>query len=140
MNRHTAGTRKSGRKESAFDGLPVTEIGAGAFSRCKRLEAIRLPETLQTIEMLTFYLCESLREITVPASVTAIKSCAFDWCSSLAAITIENPDCEIFDAGRTISNGCRKQIDYFNGTIYGHAGSTAQAYAQKYGNPFACRR
>ena len=54
-------------------------------------------------------------------------------------MTIINPECVIYDSASTISN----KKDYFTseyeftGTIYGYTGSTAQAYAEKYGRAFA---
>ena len=49
-----------------------------------------------------------------------------------------NPDCEFnYEAG-TISNGYDEDNSeyYYNGTIRGYDGSTAQAYAKKYGYKF----
>ncbi|MBO5162891.1 MAG: leucine-rich repeat protein [Ruminococcus sp.] len=82
----------------------VTSIGSSAFSSC------------------------SLKTITIPESVKSIGNGAFKDCEFLTSITIENPECEIYDSKRTIST----EYYFFNGTIYGHKNSTAQAYAEKY--------
>ena len=92
----------------------ITRIGAYSLSGCIKLEAITLAPT-----------------------VSSIGQAAFLDNPELRSIIILSPDCEIFDAAETISNG--KGIDgkyYFDGTIYGYEGSTAQAYAEKYNKRF----
>jgi len=55
--------------------------------------------------------------------VTTIGEGAFYGCSRLASITILNPDCCIDNGYPNFSK---------NAVIYGYAGSTAQAYAEKH--------
>ena len=59
--------------------------------------------------------------------MTSIGWNSFYSCESLTSITFENPECTIYDSSSTISN---------TATIYGYAGSTAQAYAEKYDREF----
>lgn len=124
--------------------LPDTlkEIRMSAFNKCTALEKITLPDSLKTIGINAFSECISLKEITIPASVTLIKEYAFSDCSSLESVIIENPECEIDDSRGTISNGTETVNDKrrfcFSGTIYGAAGSTAEAYAEKHGYKFEC--
>ena len=49
-----------------------------AFSGCRSLTSLVLPEGIQTIGEHTFYNCDSLRNLTIPASVTSIGNNAFD--------------------------------------------------------------
>ena len=139
----------------------VTSIGACAFYYCERLTSITIPDSVTTIENGAFESCDSLTSITlsdsltsignnafsrcyyltsitIPDSVTTIGSGAFDECKRLTSITIENPDCIIYDSESTISNYYYESTDeyLFNGTIYGHESSTAQAYAKKYNMEF----
>ena len=116
----------------------VTSIGSEAFEWCTSLESITIPDSVTSIGSSAFEGCSSLTSVTIPDSVTSIGYCAFSSCSSLTSITILNPDCDIYDYSSTISNGydSEKGGDYFDGTIYGYEGSTAQAYAEKYGYTF----
>ena len=59
--------------------------------------------------------------------MTSIGGDAFYGCSSLTSITILNPDCQIDDSQNAIPS---------TATIYGYTGSTAAAYAKKYGRTF----
>ena len=138
----------------------VTLIGDCAFNKCTSLTGMTLPDSLITLESGVFYLCKNLKDINIPENVTRISvnaftgcdsltsiiipesvkkisSEAFSECDSLTSITIKNPECDIEKAGSTISNGYEIGfVHYFNGTIYGYEGSTAQAYAEKLGYKF----
>ncbi len=91
----------------------ITGIGAGAFFSCASVENIVLPESVGRIGENAFYLCGALKRIV-----------------------IMNPECKIADTEWTISSGIKANHAFFNGTIAGFEGSTAQAYAQKYGYRF----
>ena len=141
----------------------VTSIGSSAFSHCTSLESANIPDSVKTIKQDTFAKCESLESIIIPSSVTSIDRYAFANCLSLTSITIPesvksideaafsncthltsvtilNSSCEIFDDSLTICSGENyeeyKFIPFYNGTIFGYEGSTAQAYAEKYGYKF----
>ncbi len=115
----------------------VTSIGNGAFMGTS-LKLITIPDSVKKIGIGAFEECSSLESITIPDSVTSIGNSAFSGCTSLESITILNPDCKIYDSRKTIYNGIDEyrfniyEGIYFNGTIYGYANSTAQAYAEKY--------
>ncbi|MBP5770067.1 MAG: leucine-rich repeat protein, partial [Bacteroidaceae bacterium] len=69
-----------------FTGL--TNIGNGAFTYCRGLVSVTLPEDVSSISNHAFYVCTSLTSITLPEGVTGIGDFAFFNCSSLASITI----------------------------------------------------
>ena len=81
----------------------------------------------------------AIESITLPENVVKIGEKAFTKCTKLKEIRIENPNCQIYDDGNTI---CVAQSSgdggptFGNGVIIGYAGSTAQAYAEKYGYNF----
>ena len=71
-----------------IEGIPVTEIGIGAFSENKRLKKVILPEGLVSIEMGAFRYCINLVSINLPQSLTSIDTYAFEYCEKLKNITI----------------------------------------------------
>ena len=105
----------------------VTSIGESAFLGCKNLVSVNIPNGVTAIGWRTFLDCISLESITIPASVTEIGNDAFYGCSSLTSITIYSKTAWIADNSDTISESA---------TIYGGKGSTAEAYATKYGRTF----
>ena len=116
----------------------VTDMGEYAFNWCSNLESVTLSASLKSIEKDTFTFCNILHEIDIPASVSSIGEDAFLGCRMLETITINNPDCNIFDQSDTICTEYDKDLkrDIFDGVIRGCEGSTAQAYALKYGYTF----
>ena len=125
------------------DGLTELESWILTYSTIK---AVTLPESLTRLGYYAFEGCRSLEEIVIPEKTESIGSGAFSNCESLKSITILNPGCEIFDEARTISD--KVNYDYnmdtgestitasYSGVIRGYAGSTAEAYAKKYGYTF----
>ena len=73
----------------AFD-KPVRRIGEMAFTDCRKLSSITIPNTVLIIDDKAFFRCSSLVDITLPNSVKIIGSSAFYDCSSLTSITIPN--------------------------------------------------
>lgn len=73
---------------STIDGLPVTKIGAYAFSGCGSLIEVIIPSSITAMENYAFYGCMCLAKITIPNSVTTIGSYAFYRCESLSEIVI----------------------------------------------------
>ena len=68
----------------------VTEIGDYAFSDCRGLTSITIPNSVTNIGSSAFYNCWYLTEITIPNSVTNIGKRAFVGCSDLTELTIPN--------------------------------------------------
>lgn len=66
----------------------VTVIGKGAFSSCRGLESIVIPDTVVEIDDYAFQNCYSLTRIEIPDSVTRIGNWAFEDCGYLKFLTI----------------------------------------------------
>ena len=81
----------------------VTEIGNSAFSGCTSLAEIVIPDSVTSICGSAFSGCTSLAEITIPDSVTSIGGSAFEGCASLAEIVI--PD-SVTEIGSSAFSGC----------------------------------
>ena len=69
-------------------GNKVTNIGNCAFSGCKGLKSITIPESVTSIGGSAFSGCNSLINITIPNEVTSIGTYAFSNCIGLSSITI----------------------------------------------------
>ena len=59
-----------------------------AFSWCKFLQSVSIPDTVTRIGDWTFRNCSSLRSVSIPDSVTSIGDNAFGDCSSLKSIML----------------------------------------------------
>ena len=68
----------------------VTEIGEWAFSNCKNLTEITIPDGVTEIGDSAFLGCKRLAEITIPDSVTEIGGGAFSNCTSLSKVKLPN--------------------------------------------------
>lgn len=64
----------------------VEAISAEAFNGCVRLTSVTLPDTIETIEESAFKNCTGLITITVPENVTSIESNAFSGCTHLIEV------------------------------------------------------
>lgn len=92
----------------------------------KAEDAFTVPETVTTIGEYGFRGCK-LKTVTVSKGVTNIGYRAFFKCAQLKDITILSKTCVIEDDSETFDSIA---------TIHGYAGSTAQAYAEKYVRAF----
>jgi len=96
-------------------------------------EDLVIPDNVRSLNGQSCSFDETLKSITIPESVKHIGVGAFYCCPNLESVTILSTDCEI-ESDYAFSNGYYKDPRdvYFNGTIYGYAGSTAYTYAQKF--------
>ena len=83
--------------------------------------------SVTTIGVGAFSSCMGMTELTLSEHVTVVCERAFENYTDLMALYFLSSDTEIFDDASTISGDT---------VIYGYVGSTAQAYAEKYGREF----
>lgn len=69
------------RIESVRMGDSVTVIGPKAFEHCSNLQSIKLSNNLEVIGLSAFLGCRSLKEIHIPSSLKRIEEWAFSFCS-----------------------------------------------------------
>ena len=81
----------------------VTEIGEKAFSCCKSLKSVSIPNSVTSIEAYAFEYCENLTSVTIPNSVTEIGKKSFNACRSLKSVTIPN---SVTSIGASAFYGC----------------------------------
>lgn len=96
---------------------------------------VTVPDGVTFINPYAFMDCDAITKITLPEHVAKIDGIGS---AALTDVTILNPECVIKDDAGTITNGYDGSAGKatFNGTIRGYEGSTAQAYAKKYGYKF----
>ncbi len=70
-----------------IDGLPLTEIYAGAFAG-KAVTKVTLPDTVTVIGKDAFHLCKQLAEVNMPSALREIRYRAFNGCTVLQDITL----------------------------------------------------
>lgn len=70
-------------------------IGAFAFSHCKNLKRIAIPDHVTHINTCAFADCSSLEELNFPSGLQVVGDYAFQRCTALKKVLIENPECKI---------------------------------------------
>ena len=68
----------------------VVRIGYGAFSYCKNLTDITIPNSVTSIAEYAFCKCTALTSVSIPNSVKSIGYATFSDCSSLVCATLSN--------------------------------------------------
>jgi hypothetical protein len=86
-----------------------------------------------TMNHYTSWNSEKITQVVISEGVTRIDCLAFAGCNNLTSVTILNKDCEI--TVLTVDGEDFTDIPV-TAVIHGYDGSTAQAYAEKYGNTF----
>ncbi|KNY25663.1 leucine-rich repeat protein [Pseudobacteroides cellulosolvens] len=80
----------------------VTAIHYGVFKDCTKLKSVSMPESLIRIGVCAFSGCTGLTNISIPKGVTSIGLCAFEGCTGLTGIEI--PDGVTFIDAYTFRN------------------------------------
>ena len=84
----------------------LVAIGQNAFSSCRLLNNLSLPESLREIGVSAFASCSSLTEITLPSGLRALGAEAFNYCSQLTKVVFDG-NCQL----ATIPESCFMRCD-----------------------------
>jgi hypothetical protein len=101
-NTQTAYVTKDYTKEQTYTGniiipstvtyngrtLDVVEIGTEAFSKCRDLYSVSLPNSIKTIGQSAFAGCGGIVSLSLPSSVNSIGEYAFSECIGMRSINI----------------------------------------------------
>lgn len=93
----------------AIDGINyfMAKIENCAFANCRKMERVKLPDTVRIIKPNAFFNCMSLAAIDLPFGIISIGSSAFSGCSSLESCVI--PD-SVTDIRSWVFAGCKSLI------------------------------
>ena len=119
------GTSTRVRIAETYQGVPVTGIGDYAFSYCRSLTTIEIPDGVTTIGSYAFAYCHSLTSIEIPDGVTLIGEDAFARCYSLTSIEI--PD-GVTSIGEDAFSNCDSLTSVVIGDSVTSIGEDAFAY------------
>ncbi len=107
----------------------VIKIEEGAF-QYSDVSSVTISDGVKIIENAAFSGCQNLSSFTLPYSIDQIDFSIFDASYSISSISILNPKC-IIDDTRIFSHLMSNLH-----ILRGYEGSTAQAYAEKWGYTF----
>ncbi len=118
----------------------VKEIGS-AFSGCKVLTSVTIPDGVTKICKYAFSGCRKLTNIIIPDSVSEIEMFAFESCPELYNVTIPASVKEIgqyaFGVRSSDSWNGIPSYEYTEGfTVFGYPGTYAEEYANSHGFKF----
>ena len=89
---------------NVIDGYNVISIGKSAFSECRNLTSIEIPEGVTSIGDEAFSCCSNLKNIYIPESVISVGNKAFSSCFSLESIEISEGVASIGDSAFLMCN------------------------------------
>ena len=90
----------------------TVSIASYAFSNCKRLTSITIPDSMRIIGKYAFACCERIRDIAIPANVESIGEGALAYCYNLNTIVVADEN-KYYDS----RNNCKAIIETKSNTL-----------------------
>lgn len=90
----------------------VTEIGECAFSGCRYLRFVAIPQSIVSIGNSAFFGCTGLTNIILGNNITSIGDRAFESCTGMTSVTIPN---SVTNIGNSAFRGCTGLTDIIIG-------------------------
>ena len=88
--------------------MKVTSIGKNAFSGCKEITNVSIPDSVVIIDTAAFSECENLSEVSIPESVIEIGNYSFYSCRNISKITLPK---SLVRIGGSAFEGCTALTD-----------------------------
>lgn len=87
---------------------PVRKIGAGAFSGCKNIREMIIPDVVEVIEDSALSWCSEIEEFTAPLALRKMGSSAFRGCNKLERVVFQEG---LEEMGNSTFSDCKKLIE-----------------------------
>ncbi len=93
---------------SSYGGVPVTNIGDGAFSNCNAITQVNIPASVNKVGNNAFSSCTTLKKIDFAGSVCTLGESVFAHCSALKEINLPSslktiPENAFYDCSALVS-------------------------------------
>ena len=105
-------------------GQKLVRISQNAFSRCRELVEVYIPDSVINIGSAAFYICPKLERIHLPKDLKIIEDSAFNYCRAITSLEIPNGTTHI---GRRAFYDCNKLISLSIPASVGYIGEEAFA-------------
>ena len=115
-------TSASGALEipSAYNGYPVTAIGAYAFQDCDGLTSVTIPDSVTSIGRGAFSDCSAMASVTIPDSVASIAFDVFHSCENLTNIEVSTANAQYSSENGVLFNKDKTTLVAFPAGKSGH--------------------
>ena len=107
--------------EVVFPESSLKSIGVGTFRLCASLKEITLPDSLETLERVSFYECKNLEKVVLGgenSKLTTLKDQTFNRCNKLTEITIPSSVTTfLFSGNNGPMSSAPLETIYYTGTV-----------------------